>query len=112
MTSYPFVTQFGFRHLGHIGTTTYADYAGGGNFAILFETSICLLTIFDDEQCCIDNYVCKVIIYQWYSPFFIEHRGLFHFVQILYVLCFTHNICTIKYNVYICAKYLILIRLT
>lgn len=84
--SYPFATQCGSGHFGHKGTTTFANYAGGSCFVFLFETGIRLLTIFDGEQCCVDNYVCKVIIYQRRSPSFIGCGGLSHFAQILYVL--------------------------
>ena len=53
--SYALATQLRFRHFGHKGTTTFADDAGGSSLAFLFETGIRLLTIFDGEQCCIDN---------------------------------------------------------
>lgn len=84
--SYPFATQCGFGHLGHKGTTTFANYAGGSCFVFLFETCIRLLTVFDGEQCCVDNYVCKFIIYPRRSPSFIGYGGLSYFAQILYVL--------------------------
>lgn len=84
--SYPCATQSGFRHFGHKGTATFADYAAGSRFVFLFETGIRLLTIFDGEQCCIDNVMDKVVIYQRRSPSFIGYGGLSHFAQILYVL--------------------------
>ena len=84
--SYTLATQLRFRHFGHKGTTTFADYAGGSSFAFLFETGIRLLTIFDGEQCCIDNFKNEVVIYQRRSPSFIGYGDDSHFAQILYVL--------------------------
>lgn len=52
----------------------------------IFETGIRLLTIFDGEQCCIDNVMDKVVIYQRRSPSFIESDDYAHFAQILCVL--------------------------
>jgi len=47
---------------------------------------LCLLIIFDGEQCCIDNVTDKFVIYQRRSPSFIGCGGNSHFAQILYVL--------------------------
>lgn len=83
--SYPFATQAGFRHFGHKGSTTFANYAGESCFVFLFETDIRLFTIFDGEQCRIDKVKNKVFIYQRCLPSFID-RELSHFAQILCVL--------------------------
>lgn len=80
-------TQLWLRHFGHNGTTAFTDYAGGACLALSFETGIRLLGIFDGEQCCVDNYVSKVIIYQRRSPSFIEYGDcLTHFALIFSVL--------------------------
>lgn len=97
--SYPLAAQSGFRHFGHKSTTTFANYAGGICFVFLFETGIRLLTIFDGEQCCIDNVKNKVVTCQWRSPSFIGYGSLSHFAQILSVSPIT-NIPLFIYNTF------------
>lgn len=84
--NYPCAAKPGFGHFGHKRTATFANCAGGSCFGFLFVTGIRLLIIFDGEQCCIDNVMDKVVIYQRRSPSFIGCGGNSHFAQILYVL--------------------------
>lgn len=81
---YPCATQPVFGHLGHEGTATFTDYAGGSRLIFLFEASIHLLIISDCEQCCMDNIRDLIIIYKRHLQSFIGHGGISCFAHILY----------------------------